>query len=366
MNIFTQYSVENAGTPKGWVLVSAKQGSAFVSKKLRPVLLGVPGAQGLPGLEGPTGVAGPTGLTGATGNAGAQGATGATGPNGADGSFKSEELTWDSAAFDGWEEYEEGADISGLDKGIGFTTPWSGSGGTVESRTNLDGNTEKRLILSNASITRRMPWGSNWNALDLVITGSIYKPDHLPFGNIWDAFGATSWALGVCSGTANPVSSSSCLNFYGCGGISLDSWSYFSGTQNQYWRHNASRPPFGKRGTALTITPASGSSAPNFSDTEGRRSLLFLRIYRGPFVGSGSASYATYLSGSGTGEFDFPKQAVVEGFCLRSNTGENIPSGVEVGAQPWDESTGPLDTFNFAWPFAVPLAISSIAIRRIH
>ncbi len=91
--------------------------------------------------------------------------------------------------------------------------------------------------------------------------------------------------------------------------------------------------------------------------------MLVVRILRGPFVGSGVSNYASYLSGN-TGEFDYSKQAVVEGFCRRSNYGENLPTGFEEGSQPWDESTGQLDTLNFLWPFA-ELSISSIAIRRV-
>lgn len=364
MNIFTQYSVEpSTSTPKGWVLVSAKVGDSYVSKKIRPALLGVPGAQGFPGLEGPAGSTGPQGYAGQTGPTGPQGVTGATGPNGAAATFNTEETLWDSAAYEGWEEYADGQAVAGLNKGIGFTTPWAGSGGTIVTRTNADGTTEKRLQLTGGWIARRMPWGSNWNAVDFMITGRIDRANHTPFGSAWDSGGATSWAIGACSGETHGVSDPLCLNFYGAGGASAAEWSYFAGTQNNYWRHLASRNPLGKRLTTVTITPAAGSSAPHLSAEEGRKSLIYLRIYRGPFVGNGTASYATYLGGL-TGEFDFPKQAIVEGFCRRFNFGENSAQVQEIGAQNWDESTGQLDTLNFAWPFA-PLEISSIAIRRV-
>jgi len=358
MNTFTQYSVEESETPRGWVLISEQQSNSYVSKKMRPELLGVPGTAGLPGLDGSPGNAGPTGPVGFTGASGAQGDVGPTGPNGVPGSYAAEETVWDSAAFEGWEEYTVGSNLVGLNKGLGFTTAWAGVGGTVEQKTNQDGSTEKRLTVVSGSLARRMPWGGNWNAIDIILTASLYKPDHLAFGS------SKPWCIGVCSGEVDTADSNSCINFYGCGGNNPGQWTWFSGTQNDYYRHTSSRAHFGRRNNVNTGTPASGSSFPNLSTNEGRRSSMVLRLVRGAFVGSSAVSYASYLSG-GSGEFDFPKQHVMESFCRRVNMGENIASGFESAAQNWDESTGPLDTLNFVWPYADPLSISSIAVRRV-
>lgn len=372
MNQFTQYSIEQSGTPKGWLLVSRKVagGEGYESRKIRPNLLGVPGAQGLPGINGAPGSPGAKGPTGPMGAAGAQGPAGPVGANGASGVYPEEILLWDCAAFESWEQYSDGASVVGLDGGLGFTTPWAGSNTTIVTRTNRDGTTEKRASISQGYLARRFPWGSNWNAVEIVFTGRINSTNTLPFGTI-GSDGGRGYYVGVCSGEVNTAYSLTCANFVGHSGNEALMWSWFAGTQCNNYSHTVGRRPTWRVGNVNTVVADFGSSFPTFSVDEGFRSIYTLRLERSAFVGSAGASYTFYLGNGLTNpaEFDWPKQTLMESFAQRSNMATNLSGGLapQTGTMlAVTELTGQLDTVNITWPWADPLEISALAIRRIY
>lgn len=369
MNRFTQYSIEQSQQPKGWLLVSRKAGDAYESRKIRPDLLGVPGAQGLPGLKGADGQPGAKGATGSKGTSGAQGDAGATGANGAPGVYPEEVLLWDCACFDSFEQYAAGS-VVGTNGGLGFSTPWAASNATIVSRTNRDGTTEKRCAISQGYLARRMPWGSNWNAIEIVFTGRINNPGVATFGTV-GSDGGRGYYVGVCSGTANTAYSLTCANFVGHSGKQAALWFWAAGTQTNVFSHVPGRQPTWRVGNVDTTVADFGSSFPTFSVDEGFHSIYTLRLERSAFVGNNPATYTFYLGNGLTtpAEFDWPKQTLMESFARRSNMAENLPGGLapQTGTMLGvTETTGQLDTLNITWPWSDPLEIASVLVRRIY
>lgn len=370
MNQFSHYSIEQSGTPKGWVLVSrAAGGGAFESRKIRPSLLGVPGAKGLPGLPGASGGPGAKGEVGATGTSGPQGDSGPVGPNGADGSYPSEFTVWDTACFDSFESYSDGDPVAGLNRGLGFTTPWAGAGAGIVVRTNTDGSTEKRLSIARGAsagwVARRFPWGSNWNVIEISFTAWVG-------GGVSGALDSTNglgYYVGVNSGDVFPPSSNSCLNFFGMLGDNTPLFSVTSGTQTDYLLQIAGRSHVGKVGAAITFVPGVGSSFPAFSIEEGKKSIYTLRLERDPFVGGSSVVYSQALrNGSNSGEYDYPKQTLFEAYARRADLNLVLPQPAveQTAGVVWDEVPGVLDTVVLTWGWTFPLEISAIAVRRVY
>lgn len=367
MNRFTQYSVEQSGQPKGWLLVSRKAGSAYESRKIRPDLLGVPGAQGLPGINGAPGQPGAKGEVGLIGNSGPQGDAGLPGPNGAAGVYSEEVTLWDSAAFDSFEQYAAAAPVSGLNGGLGFITPWAGFGASIVTRINADGTTEKRLSIASGWIARRFPWGSNWNAIEICFNAWINRPALTNFGDVES--GGAQYFVGACSGQVNTAASALCENFIGLKGQSEPTFVYTVGTQNNYFVNTGRTTGSKVLGVFTFSSPSVGSSFPVFSAVEGRKSIQTFRIDRSAFIGGNSANY-TMVLGNGTvsAEYDYPKQTLMESYARRVNLSENLPGGLtaQTATQVWNESTGQLDSLNIVWPWTTPLELSAVSVRRVY
>lgn len=361
MNRFTQYSIEQSGTPKGWLLVSREAGDAYESRKIRPDLLGTPGAKGLSGLPGADGAPGAKGLVGLAGPSGAQGVAGPTGANGPAGRYPQEVTGWDCAGFDSWEQYADGSNLVDQNGGLGFITPWGGANATVVSRTNSDGSTEKRLAISSGFVARRFPWGRYWNRVDLVFTAWVNRPSFTSFGDL------SGYYVGANSGVSIPPNSNFCVNFYGIRGANATVFSYTPNTQVNSFVHTSGRSHLGKEGAIATTVASSGSSFPSFSAVEGRRSIYTLTIERNPFFGN--MLYTMQLANGVQGsEYDYPKQTVMESYAKRVNYAENLPGGptAETSSQLWDESTGPLDSLVITWPWIEPIEISALSVRRVY
>lgn len=364
MNQFSQYSVEPSEIPKGWVLVSRKLGGGYESRKIRPALLGVPGAAGLPGLTGASGGPGVKGLTGPAGNSGPQGDAGATGPNGVAGTFADEITFWDCACFESWEQYEDGAAISGLNGGLGFLTPWAGAGASVVIRTNKDGSVERRMSIGNGWTARRMPWGSNWNAVEISFTARLNRPPNADFNSTT----GSGFYIGIGSGEVD--NSTFANNFIGIRAKEFPTlFQYSGGTQTPHYTQVSGRRFIGKVGAAETVALSSGSSFPSFSIDEGRKSIYTVRFDRDAFVGTSSVSYFSALrNGTNSSEYDYPKQTILETYARRGNLSDTLaqPVLVESSSQVWSESAGVLDTLSLTWGWSTPLEISSIAVRRVY
>lgn len=367
LNRFTQYSIEQSGTPKGWLLVSREAGAAYESRKIRPALLGVPGAKGLTGLPGANGADGAKGEVGLAGSSGAQGVAGPTGSNGPAGEYPQEVTGWDCACFDSWEQYADGANLVGQAGGLGFITPWGGSNATVVTRTNSDGSTEKRLAISNGFIARRYPWGRNWNRVDLTFTAWVNRPAFTNFGTN-QSVGGVGYFVGSNSGITIPPNSNACLNFYGLLGAQPTMWFYTPNTQVNAFVHTVGRTHTGKRLAVTTSVATVGSSFPALSAVEGRRSIFTLTLERVAFGFPNMLYSLRHANGVQGSEYDYPKQTVMESYAKRVNYDDNMPGGpaAETSSQLWDESTGALDSLVITWPWVEPIEISAISVRRVY
>lgn len=311
------------------------------------------------------------GLQGPPGEDGAQGPEGPQGPAGSDATVPSELL----GAGDGWcidlfEDYDEGP-IAALDKGFGWGANGVVVNGTIVSQALADGNSEKRLVLSNGYLGRKMRFAHDWNRLQLAV--------------LWRFTGSSNFTangnLGVCSGNANMFNSAACENYFG---MYWDpsvptTWAHNAGTLRAHYSQATGTRHVTKRLTTITDRGSgSGSDGRRYVSAADGRSVWFMDITR-TLVASpaSSATYTVTVRSSNTTlvESSLSKQTLLAilldsaggttGTGQTANTVTN--SNLNSQAYSFDESTGLLDTFNLGWGVAGPdMHVCGIAARKIY
>lgn len=368
----TEYPEETTPLPNGFLFMAVEQpDGSFETKKITPDKLGAQGPIGPQGLQGPTGAGapGPTGATGATGAAGATGATGAAGATGATGPAGptiTEISQSKGLAMEYFDDYSVGI-INTFDQGWGWENDGVGVGTpSIVSRTHVDGRAEQRLNVGQSDqYGRRMPWGGKWNRLKIVLLLRINGSANLTTVNSY---------FGICSGTTNMVSSATTDNYIGLRtGDGTGGATYVVGTASEYFN----MPTFrfvSRRGTTTTDI-AAGGSGHHITANEGFLTPLVYEVSRPVFSGAGSVTYThkEVSVPSTLVEFSRAKDAVK--FLLDdiagATTGLSQADTAIVGSAgsisgAFDESTGVLDTVNFAWSEFDGLEIAAFGVRKIY
>lgn len=358
--------------PQGYLLMAQEVSpGVFETGKVAPDQIGAIGPQGPQGPEGPTGPggAGPTGPTGPAGSAGPTGPTGAagaTGPTGPQGINITEIVQTKGMAMEYFDDYSLGV-INTLDQGWGWEDDGVGVGTpSIVSRTHVDGRAEQRFNMNTSDqYGRRMPWGGKWNRLKIVLLLRINASANLTTPNGY---------FGICSGTTNMVSSATTSNFIGIRtGDGTGTGTFNAGTVASYFNMPSFR--FVSRRGTTTTDIAAGGSGHHITADEGFLTPVVYEISRPIFVGAGSVTYShKEVSNPSTFvEFSRAKDAVK--FLLNDVAGATTSlseadsalagsSGTTTGA--FDESTGVLDTVNFAWSEFEGLEIAAFGVRKVY
>lgn len=340
----------------------------FETGKVAPDQVGAIGPQGPQGPEGPTGPAGagptgPTGPAGADGPTGPTGATGATGPTGPD---VTEIIQTKGMAMEFFEDYSVGI-INTFDQGWGWENDGVGVGTpSIVSRTHTDGRTEQRLNVGQSDqYGRRMPWGGKWNRIKIVLLLRINGSANITTVNSY---------FGICSGTTNMVSSGTTDNFIGLRtGDGTGTGTYTVGTASEYFN----MPTFrfvSRRGTTTTDI-AAGGSGHHITANEGFLTPLVYEVSRPVFVGSSSIIYTHKEVSVPSTLIEWSRAKDAVKFLLSDVAGATTSlseadtaivgsAGTTTGA--FDESTGVLDTVNFAWSEFDAIEIAAFGVRKVY
>lgn len=355
---------EHIGSTEGSYALMAIDlgGGAYRLRWVRSETLGSQGPLGVPGLDGesssspgPVGDKGPTGVTGPQGPAGMQGNLGEDAENAQPNIFLD-----DGFAQDIFEDYSEGQ-ASGFNAGRGWSGDWQSSNAQIVSRTSYNGQIQKRLSLSNGEIGRTFRFGSSWNKIQISILARINSAVALP---------AMNYYFGVCSGKTDMASSASTSNFIGLAGsaASTITWSTLSFAQQDSLLASGNQAISRRGNTNTVIGSPSGMVLPS---TEAALGQIWMEITRAPFASD--ASSVTYtqrimgVSGVSTrAGMSLLKEGFVNSLHKGPSTTEGLLGSVDSTFTPmFDQSTGPLDTFNFFWDSPAPIEIAAVGIRKI-
>lgn len=366
----SEYPTISNPAPQGFLLMAEEiSPGVFETGKVAPDQIGAIGPQGPQGPEGPTGPAGSNGVdgaTGPTGPAGAAGPTGATGPTGPAGTGITEIDQSKGMAIEFFDDYPVGI-INTFDQGWGWEDDGVGVGTpSIVSRTHIDGRTEQRLNMNTADqYGRRMPWGAKWNRIKIVLLLRINGSANITTVNGY---------FGVCSGTSNMVSSATTSNFIGLRtGDGTGTGTYTVGTASEYFNMPSFR--FVSRRGTTTTDIAAGGSGHHITANEGFLTPLVYEVSRPVFTGSGSVTYShkEVSVPSTLIEFSRAKDAVkfLLGDIAGATTGLSEADTAIVGSLgtttgAFDESTGVLDTVNFAWSEFEGLEIAAFGVRKVY
>lgn len=222
---------------------------------------------------------------------------------------------------------------------------------------------DKRIVLSNSQFARALPFGTNWNALQLGIRFSMRDTG----ANIT---GSPQFWVGLCSGNSNLVGDASTTHFVGA------NWNAATWTRTAVSYHtSALNSPFPAkrvnttvtRGTTLGTSWGCGNqSAANNAD----RTMFFVRITKG----SPNFSFLAFLraaTGMTGGGAVAPTDLTFDEFMEHmGNLGTSVRTNYTfTGAQTLavnEGSDGSLDHLNISWDRSTPqIEICDIAVARV-
>ncbi len=317
------------------------------------------------GEQGPDGPPGPdsteAGPVGDAGPQGAMGAAGATGPQGATGRSADEvqpNLSLDDAmASDLFEGYVDGQSDS-FNAGRGWDGDWNVSGGTIVTRTSHNGRGQKRMQLVSGEMSRKFRFGSIWNKLQMNVLFRINSLVAIPSMNFY---------LGLCSGTSATASSAACANFIGAAGVGI-TWTPATNTQ-QTVQGSSGMDVITRRGNTNSLI---GNSSPiSIPSAEAGLGLLWMEITRAPAASDASSvTYTTRFRGVAVGNtaarFSMLKENLINSTFCGVGTDKMTGSVNNTFSPSFDQSTGPLNAFNFFWDSSVPVEVAGVAVRKVY
>lgn len=271
----------------------------------------------------------------------------------------------DNTVVEFFDDYSLGA-ISTFDRGLGFLADGVGTGCTIANKTQADGRTHQRLVLSNGQYGRPLPWGKFWNRMKIFI---LWRLDH-------NASFTSDGYIGVCNGTTNMVASATTNNFIGIRwGDGLSTSTFTAGTKINYFDTGVGYRFHSRRGTTSTSIGAGGSGH-TISADEGHLSGILYEVSRPVFLNDSSSVTYTHKEVSPPSTFvEFSRgkdlvRKVLNSFStsiVSMSEAETATVGTAGnGTGAFDQSTGGLDTVNVSWPFATGLEIAAIGITKLH
>lgn len=231
----------------------------------------------------------------------------------------------------------------------------------IGQRTFIQSPTTDRFVsLVKEEYVRQMDWSgvdlTSWNSCRVCLSGAIQDSGG---GNV-----ASDLFVGLCSGTAQPYASTTCLNAVGT--LISGTWTYNAGANPYY--SNGSHNRIQKVNTTVVSNGAGGWTAymPSTAGSIQRRG------WYGPKLASPSATQVTVgqlTESAASAQVDCSN----ENFLYTSNQGSTTPFVVEVSASlsgplaitglavGWN--TNPLNAINIYWSSATyALEIYMIAV----
>lgn len=248
-----------------------------------------------------------------------------------------------------------------LNQGIGWDSRAVGSGMGLVNRTTANSKTETLLTIAEGGVARKFAWGNRWNRLRVCVLARING----------DATFDADFALGVCSGTSYPFSSTATKNF--CGVWTRpgegNTWTLNTGTAFNVFSSEYMTFVSRVAGESTERGVDAGSPILAFPATAGYATPFVLDIYREPFSGTGAGNYVCAAGGVNvvTNNFDWTYASALE--WVRGNNYLNASAPVVGGnaVYAFSESGGALDSFNLYWSNVDhPLEIRAIIVWRLH
>jgi len=219
----------------------------------------------------------------------------------------------------------------------------------------VNSETDKRVVLSNSELKRKMTFGTSWTKLSIGVRWAVRS-------NGFSLPEFPSFAVGVMRGTANGYGALSTDHWVGVRSAN-SAWNYNAGPPAYFSVPNSSLPlPTKRVGTTLTNPSGVNSSSTTYPGAPSLvRGVWIVRIYKGSpnydiarfYPGTGVTTDVSYADFLGLMNTQIPSRT---GYSLYTASGlVGVNEGVDGG----------LDSVSVYWGRgAVPVEISDVVVTR--
>ncbi len=220
----------------------------------------------------------------------------------------------------------------------------------------LGGNTTY-MTLANEEFVRPLSISNNWTKLRLGIMCAV-TPDGT------NNFLTTTFALGICSGQANPFGSNNTTNWTGVEIFPASTVNYTANSGNPYYA-GASLAAMGKRvgNTNTTSQPGGVFQVGTNTGSVQRRSVLYIDITKG----SPNYTIAAFTQGTSNMAVDYTFANFLDGMEQTSTPSLNGVAWTALNSATFanSEVAGIYDTFDLFWSKSqFPMEIYAMAVYR--